>query len=245
MCSALWITSSHHQVSLGSGSGSAEYGAPGQLGTLPETAGDSGPVVTQAEEAETPGGRGQSVVSMVSSTPGVYEETPPPLPPRYATIRKSYTLPHNMAGAAGGTEGRIYDNPNTMKQRQETGQPIYAATQPGHQGSLPKKAGGGVKALIRPRPSSLSVEKRQFLRSASQDASGRPVSSMSTFSCSSVTQPSTPASGTPSKRSRSLQVQKIKFIVYIFNLIRILTVERPGPGTTRWSPEKLAECEQR
>ena len=64
---------------------------------------------------------------------------------------------------------------------------------------------GGVKALIRPRPSSLSVEKRQFLRSASQDASGRPVSSMSTFS-SSVTQPSTPASGTPSKRSRSLQV---------------------------------------
>ena len=63
---------------------------------------------------------------------------------------------------------------------------------------------GGVKALIRPRPSSLSVEKRQFLRSASQDASGRPVSSMSTFSCSSVTQPSTP--GTPSKRSRSLQV---------------------------------------
>ena len=65
---------------------------------------------------------------------------------------------------------------------------------------------GGVKALIRPRPSSLSVEKRQFLRSASQDASGRPVSSMSTFSSSSVTQPSTPASGTPSKRSRSLQV---------------------------------------
>ena len=56
---------------------------------------------------------------------------------RYATIRKSYTLPHNMAGAAGGTEGRIYDNPNTMKQRPEA-QPIYAATQ-GHQGSLPKK----------------------------------------------------------------------------------------------------------
>ena len=68
---------------------------------------------------------------------------------------------------------------------------------------------GGVKALIRPRPSSLSVEKRQFLRSASQDTQAtRPVSSMSTFSCSSVTQPSTPASGTPSKRSRSLQVEK-------------------------------------
>ena len=58
-------------------------------------------------------------------------------PFRYATIRKSYTLPHNMAGAAGGNEARIYDNPNTMKQRQET-QPIYAVTQ-GHQGSLPKK----------------------------------------------------------------------------------------------------------
>ena len=212
----LWITiSSHLQVSLGSGSGSAEYGAPGQLGTLPETAGDSGPVVTQAEEAENPGTRGQSVVSMVSSAQaGVYEEAPPPLPPRYATIRKSYTLPHNMAGAA---EGRIYDNPNTMKQRQETGQPIYATTQ-GHQGSLPKKAGGGVKALIRPRPSSLSVEKRQFLRSASQDASGRPVSSMSTFSCSSVTQPSTPASGTPSKRSRSLQVQRTILFSYLYLL---------------------------
>ena len=128
-----------------------------------------------------------------------------------------------MAGAAGGNEASIYDNPSTMKQRQET-QAIYAATQ-GHQGSLPKKVScdsilgnvmitllqtsqcvGGVKALIRPRPSSLSVEKRQFLRSASQDTTGRPVSSMSTFSCSSVTQPSTPASGTPSKRSRSLQV---------------------------------------
>ena len=63
---------------------------------------------------------------------------PPPLPPRFATIRKSYTLPHNMAAAAG-SENRIYDNPVTLRQ------------------------------LIRPRPSSLSVEKRQFLRSASQD----------------------------------------------------------------------------
>ena len=69
-------------MSLGSGSGSAEYGAPGQLGTLPETAGDSGPVYTAAEEAGTPGARGQSVVSGVTSTPGGYEETPPPLPPR-------------------------------------------------------------------------------------------------------------------------------------------------------------------
>ena len=65
--------------------------------------------------------------------------TPPPLPPRYATIRKSYTLPHNMAGAAAGSENRIYDNPVTLRQ------------------------------VVRPRPSSLSVEKRQFLRSASQD----------------------------------------------------------------------------
>ena len=65
--------------------------------------------------------------------------TPPPLPPRFATIRKSYTLPHNMAAAAGGPENRIYDNPVTLRQ------------------------------VIRPRPSSLSVEKRQFLRSASQD----------------------------------------------------------------------------
>ena len=66
--------------------------------------------------------------------------TPPPLPPRFATIRKSYTLPHNMAAAAAGTsETRIYDNPVRLRQ------------------------------LIRPRPSSLSVEKRQFLRSASQD----------------------------------------------------------------------------
>ena len=44
-----------------------------------------------------------------------------------------------MAGAAVGSENRIYDNPVTLRQ------------------------------LIRPRPSSLSVEKRQFLRSASQD----------------------------------------------------------------------------
>ena len=65
--------------------------------------------------------------------------TPPHLPPRYATIRKSFTLPHNMAGAAVGSENRIYDNPVTLRQ------------------------------LIRPRPSSLSVEKRQFLRSVSQD----------------------------------------------------------------------------
>ena len=39
-------------------------------------------------------------------------ETPPPLPPRFATIRKSYTLPHNMAGAA---ESRIYDNPSNLR----------------------------------------------------------------------------------------------------------------------------------
>ena len=66
-------------MSLGSGSGSAEYGAPGQLGTLPETTGDS-VNCNAAAEAETMGCRGQS--AMVTSTPGVYEETPPPLPPR-------------------------------------------------------------------------------------------------------------------------------------------------------------------
>ena len=44
-----------------------------------------------------------------------------------------------MAGAAAGSENRIYDNPVTLRQ------------------------------VVRPRPSSLSVEKRQFLRSASQD----------------------------------------------------------------------------
>ena len=43
------------------------------------------------------------------------------------------------AAAAGTSETRIYDNPVRLRQ------------------------------LIRPRPSSLSVEKRQFLRSASQD----------------------------------------------------------------------------
>ena len=73
-------------MSLGSGSGSAEYGAPSQLGTLPETAGDGGPVYNAAEEAQTPGAWGQSVVSVVTSTPGVYEETPPPLPPRYGQL---------------------------------------------------------------------------------------------------------------------------------------------------------------
>ena len=73
-------------MSLGSGSGSAEYGAPSQLGTLPETAGDGGSVYNAAEEAQTPGARGQSMVSVVTSTPGVYEETPPPLPPRYCHL---------------------------------------------------------------------------------------------------------------------------------------------------------------
>ena len=69
-------------MSLGSGSGSAEYGAPGQLDTLPEMTGDS-VNSNAAAEAETLGSRGQSaLVSMVTSTPGVYEETPPPLPPR-------------------------------------------------------------------------------------------------------------------------------------------------------------------
>ena len=123
-----------------------------------------------------------------------------------------------MAGA-----GAIYDNPGTIRQRQET-QPIYAATQ-GHQGSLAKKVreniyistcamceqtvqcGGGAAQLIRPRPSSLSVEKRQFLRSVSQDT-GRPASSlsMSTFSSCQPSMPSTPATAaSPDKRSRSLQ----------------------------------------
>ena len=136
-----------------------------------------------------------------------------------------------MAGA-----GAIYDNPGTIRQRQET-QPIYAATQ-GHQGSLAKKVreniyistcamceqavqcGGGAAQLIRPRPSSLSVEKRQFLRSVSQDT-GRPASSlsMSTFSSCQASQPSTQLSpschtschstpataASPGKRSRSLQ----------------------------------------
>ena len=73
------ITSSHLQVSLGSGSGSAEYGAPGQLDTLLEMTGDS-VNSNAAAEAETLGSRGQS--ALVTSTPGVYEETPPPLPPR-------------------------------------------------------------------------------------------------------------------------------------------------------------------
>ena len=75
-------------------------------------------------------------------------EAPPPLPPRYATIRKSFTLPHNMAGAA---DNRIYDNPLNLK---------------------PDPA-GLLKQVIRPRPSSLSVEKRQFLRSVSQENSAR------------------------------------------------------------------------
>ena len=87
-------------------------------------------------------------------------QPPPPVPPRFATIRKSYTLPHNMAGAGAG-QGRIYDNPAHL--RRDTAAPAAQG-----QGSLPKRAG---QQLLRPRPSSLSVEKRQFLRSVSQDNS--------------------------------------------------------------------------
>ena len=76
------------------------------------------------------------------------QEAPPPLPPRYATIRKSFTLPHNMAGAS---DSRIYDNPVNV--RQDTA--------------------GLARQVIRPRPSSLSVEKRQYIRSASQENSDR------------------------------------------------------------------------
>ena len=150
-------------------------------------------------------------------------ETPPPLPPRYATIRKSYTLPTNMAGSA---ENRNKDQGNSLKE-----------TEGSRQGSLTKKSSikrysmNIVENTIRPRPSSLSVEKRQFLRSVSQENPANRALNMSTFSsnlpvkqttCISVpfSMPTTPnescpmgpeyqavlgSSGTPSKRSRSLQ----------------------------------------
>ena len=73
--------------------------------------------------------------------------------PRYATIRKSFTLPHNMAGSGGAAESKIYDNPSSI----------------GCQGNQVRPG------QVRPRPSSLSVEKRQFLRSASQENSNRSV----------------------------------------------------------------------
>ena len=115
------------QVSLGSGSsggGGGEYSSGAVLQ----------PVLETPAPAPSSGHYAAATVTAAES------EAPPPLPPRFATIRKSYTLPHNMAAAAG-SENRIYDNPVTLRQ------------------------------LIRPRPSSLSVEKRQFLRSASQDNS--------------------------------------------------------------------------
>ena len=109
------------QVSLGSGSsggGGGEY--------------SSGAVLQPVLETPAPAPAPSSGHYAAATVTAAESEAPPPLPPRYATIRKSYTLPHNMAGA-----GAIYDNPGTIRQRQET-QPIYAATQ-GHQGSLAKK----------------------------------------------------------------------------------------------------------
>ena len=38
------------------------------------------------------------------------DDTPPPLPPRFATIRKSYTLPHNMSAAAATRKGKDLSN---------------------------------------------------------------------------------------------------------------------------------------
>ena len=141
------------QVSLGSGSsggGGGEYSSGAVLQ----------PVLETPAPAPSSGHYAAATVTAAES------EAPPPLPPRFATIRKSYTLPHNMAGAgagagAGAEQGRIYDNPAHL--RRDTAAP---ATQ--GQGSLPKRAG---QQLLRPRPSSLSVEKRQFLRSVSQDNS--------------------------------------------------------------------------
>ena len=137
------------QVSLGSGSsggGGGEYSSGAVLQ----------PVLETPAPAPSSGHYAAATVTAAES------EAPPPLPPRFATIRKSYTLPHNMAGAGAGAEqGRIYDNPTHL--RRDT---AALATQ--GQGSLTKRAG---QQLLRPRPSSLSVEKRQFLRSVSQDNS--------------------------------------------------------------------------
>ena len=140
---------SFDQVSLGSGSsggGGGEY--------------SSGAVLQPVLETPAPAPAPSSGHYAAATVTAAESEAPPPLPPRYATIRKSYTLPHNMAGA-GAEQGRIYDNPAHL--RRDTAAP---ATQ--GQGSLPKRAG---QQLLRPRPSSLSVEKRQFLRSVSQDNS--------------------------------------------------------------------------
>ena len=135
------------QVSLGSGSsggGGGEYSSGAVLQ----------PVLETPAPAPSSGHYAAATVTAAES------EAPPPLPPRYATIRKSYTLPHNMVGA-GAEQGRIYDNPAHL--RRDTAAPAAQG-----QGSLPKRAG---QQLLRPRPSSLSVEKRQFLRSVSQDNS--------------------------------------------------------------------------
>ena len=151
-------------------------------------------------------------------------ETPPPLPPRYATIRKSYTLPINMAGSI---ENRTKDNGNILKE-----------TDGSRQGSLSKRSSITHHSMvvpenvIRPRPSSLSVDKRQFLRSVSQENPANRKLNMSTFAsqkpekeinCVPVpfSMPTTPneayssigkvdcpvlgSTETPSKRSRSLQ----------------------------------------
>ena len=134
-------------MSLGSGSsggGGGEYSSGAVLQ----------PVLETPAPAPSSGHYAAATVTAAES------EAPPPLPPRYATIRKSYTLPHNMAGA-GAEQGRIYDNPAHL--RRDTAAPAAQG-----QGSLPKRAG---QQLLRPRPSSLSVEKRQFLRSVSQDNS--------------------------------------------------------------------------
>ena len=66
--------------------GSGESGRDPSLQTLPEAA---------------QGGEGEAGAGQEGSVPRPpVSEAPPPLPPRYATIRKSYTLPVNMSGAA-------------------------------------------------------------------------------------------------------------------------------------------------
>lgn len=188
------------------------------------TCGNEGLIYEQIyNRSQNPAQRRDSVSTRNASPQRSDPETPPPLPPRYATIRKSYTLPINMAGSA---ENRNKDHTNNVKEIEGS-----------RQGSLPKRSSINRHSMnipenaIRPRPSSLSVDKRQFLRSVSQENPANRTLNMSTFSsnkpvkqtsCMPVpfSMPTTPnesytvgseyqtvlgSSETPTKRSRSLQ----------------------------------------
>ena len=99
--------------------------------------------------------------------------TPLPLPPRFAIIRKSYTLPSNMSESSENSTNANINN--------------FRETVGSRQGSLAKRSSITCNSmvvpenLIRPRPSSLSLDKKHFLCSVSQENSTKRTSNRATF----------------------------------------------------------------